>query len=174
MAQKRADELAAEADRLEASASAGYGRFDRGQPILLGHHSARSALRDRERADNLTRRAITAREDARRAQAAADLARDEAHVAATRAQQSRPWTRADFQPGDSVEVRIGRRTEKYRVVRANAKTLTCRNAFTIDGTKKEYGRVLSRTRGGVTTTDPGTALPPAPAPAGNRPPRPAR
>jgi hypothetical protein len=58
------------------------------------------------------------------------------------------------------------------VVRANAKTLTCRNAFTIDDTKKAYDRVLSRTRGGVTTTDPGTALPPALA--GNTPPRQAR
>jgi hypothetical protein len=135
-AQQRAEQLAAEADRLEAAASAGYGRFDRGQPILVGHHSARSALRDRERADNLTRRAIAAREEARRAQAAANFARDQAHVAAVRAQQSRPWTRADFQRGDTVEVRVGRRTEKYLVVRANAKTLTCRNAFTIDDTKK--------------------------------------
>ncbi|MEE4544014.1 hypothetical protein V2S66_18810 [Streptomyces sp. V4-01] len=79
-----------------------------------------------------------------------------------RAQQSRPWARGDFQPGDTVEVRVGRRTEKYLVVRANAKTLTCRNAFTIDDTKKTYDRVLSRTRGGVITTDPGAALPPAP------------
>lgn len=163
-----ADELAAEAERLETAASAGYERFDRGQPILLGHRSARSALRDRERADNQTRRAIAARQDARRAQAAANLARDEAQVAAVRAQQSRPWARGDFQPGDLVEVRVGRRTEEYRVVRANAKTLTCRNAFTIDDTKKTYDQVLSRSRGGVTTTDP------APAPESNVPPRAAR
>lgn len=93
-----------------------------------------------------------------------------------RAQQSRPWARGDFQRGDTVEVRVGRRTERYLVVRANAKTLTCRNAYTIDDTKKTYDRVLSRTRGGVITIDPGPALPSAPATAraGNTPPRPAR
>lgn len=51
MAQQRGDKLAADADRLETAASAGYERFAGGQPILLGYRSAASALRDRERAD---------------------------------------------------------------------------------------------------------------------------
>lgn len=153
-AQERADELAKKADRISAAASAGYGRFAGGQPLLVGHHSYRSALRGRDRADNATRRAIEAREDAKRAQVKANLARDEAQVAAIRAQQSRPWARADFRPGDVVEVRVRQRTERYAVVRANAKTLTLRNRYTIDDPKREYDRVLSRTRDGVTITNP--------------------
>lgn len=153
-AQQRADALAQKADQMSEAASAGYGRFAGGQPLLVGHHSYRSAVRDRDRADSATRRAIEAREEADRAQAKAAGARDEAQVAAIRAQQSRPWGRSDFRPGDVVEVRVGRHTDRYVVVRANAKSLTLRNRFTIDDPKREYDRVLSRTRDGVTVTSP--------------------
>lgn len=151
-------------------------RSSPGQHILLRHHTARSAPSDHERADNRTRRAIAARQDARRVQAAANLARDEAHLAIAPGPTAPPWSGTDFQPGDTFEARIVCRTEKYRVVRANAKTLTYRNAFTNDDTKRTYARVLSRTRGGASTTGPGPALPPttAPAPARNMAPRPAR
>lgn len=47
-------------------------------------------------------------------------------------------------------------TASYEVVRANAKTLTLRNAHTIDDTKARYDQVISRTRGGCTVTDPGS------------------
>lgn len=86
-----------------------------------------------------------------------------------------PGPAATSSPVTPSRSNLGRRTEKYRLVRANAKTLTCRNTFAIDDTKQTYDRVLSRTWGGVTTTDPGTVLPPGPTPsAGNTPRRSAR
>lgn len=158
-AQARADELKAKADRMSETANGMYGRFAGGQPLLVGHHSYRSAVRDRDRADNATRRAIEAHKDAERAQQKADQAKDVADLAAIEATQSRPWCRSDFQPGDIVKVRDFRRdlalTSTYRVKRANAKTLTLDGGGGVwDDPKREYDRVLSRTRGGVTVTDP--------------------
>lgn len=157
--QQRADDLKARADRLSESASGMYGRFAGGQPLLVGHHSYRSAIRDRGRADNATRRAIEAGEEAKRAQRKADQAKDVADLAAVEATQSRPWQRSDFQPGDIVKVRDFRRdmalTSSYRVKRANAKTLTLDGGGGgWDDPKRGYDRVLSRTRGGVTVTNP--------------------
>lgn len=158
-AQQRADELKAKADRMSQSADGMYGRFAGGQPLLVGHHSYRSAVRDRNRADNATRRAIQAGEEAERAQQKADQAKDVADLAAVEATRSRPWGRADFRPGDIVKVRDFRRdlaiTGTYRVKRANAKTLTLDGGGGgWDDPKREYDRVLSRTRDGVTVTSP--------------------
>lgn len=158
-AQKRADELAAKADRMSDAADGMYGRFAGGQPLLVGHHSYRSAIRDRNRADNATRRAIEASNEAKRAQEKANQAKAVAELAAIEAAQSRPWQRTDFQPGDIVTVRDFRRdmavTGTYRVKRANIKTLTLEGpGGGFDDPKREYDRVLSRTRDGVTITDP--------------------
>jgi hypothetical protein len=159
-AQQRADQLAAQAHRLSEHASGMYGRFAGGQPLLVGHHSYRSAVRDRDRADNATRRAIEAQQTAERAQQKADQAKDIADLAAIEAARSRPWQRSDFQPGDIVTVRDFRRdlavTGTYRVKRANAKTLTLDGGGGgWDDPKRTYDRVLSRTRDGITTTNPG-------------------
>lgn len=157
-AEERANQLTQQADRMGDRASGLYGRFDGGQPLLVGHHSYGGALRDRDRADNATRRAIAAREDAERAQRAAGRARDVADTARTVAARPRPWQRSDFRPGDVVEV-LWRGTShgRYRVLRANTKTLT------LDGggggyndPKKTYDRILSRTRDGITVTSPDT------------------
>jgi hypothetical protein len=158
-AQNRADELAAKADRMSEHASGMYGRFAGGQPLLAGHHSYRSAVRDRNRADNATRRSIEAREEAERAQQAAGRARDVAALAAVEARRSRPWQRSDFKPGDIVTVRDFRRdlaiTGTYVVKRANAKTLTLDGGGGgWDDPKRTYDRVLSRTRDGHATTSP--------------------
>ncbi|MFF4403792.1 DUF3560 domain-containing protein [Streptomyces sp. NPDC001404] len=157
--QHEADELRERADRMSSSASGMYERFSGGQPILHRHHSARGALRDRERADNATRRAIEAAETAKRAQQKADKAKAVADLADIEAARSRPWCRQDFQPGDIVKVRDFRRdlaiTGTYRVKRANAKTLTLDGGGGgWDDPKREYDRVISRTRDGVTVTDP--------------------
>lgn len=162
-AQQRADELAAKADRMSEAASGMYGRFAGGQPLLVGHHSYRSAVRDRLRADNATRRAIEADKEAERAQQKASQARDVADLAAIEATQSRPWCREDFRPGDIVKVRDFRRdmalTSTYRVRRANAKTVTLDGGGGgYDDPKRTYDRVLSRTRDGVTITNPEDAL----------------
>ncbi|MFJ2067230.1 DNA cytosine methyltransferase [Streptomyces albidoflavus] len=155
---EEAEEKAAEARRraegLDAAAGVHYGRFAGGQPILMGHHSARGALRDRARGDAATRKAIEATAEAERAESAARKARQEAELAETAHGRSRPWERADFQRGDVVEVRKIY-TASYVVVRANAKTLTLRNAHTIDDVKGRYDQVLSRTRDGQTITNPG-------------------
>lgn len=158
-AQQHADELTAKADRMSEHADGMYGRFAGGQPLLAGHHSYKSAVRDRNRADNATRRAIEAREEAERAQQKAGQARDVADLAAIEATRTRPWCRSDFRPGDIVKVRDFRRdmalTSAYRVKRANAKTLTLDGGGGgMDDPKREYDRVLSRTRDGITITSP--------------------
>lgn len=155
-AQKTADGLTALADRLSGSSSAMYGRFAAGQPLLEGHHSFRSALRDRTRADNATRRAIEARKNAKRAQTKANGLRIAADLAAVAAARTRPWQRSDFRPGDIVSVRTHLISEDlYRVKRANPKTLTLEGpGGGYDDPKREYDRVLSRTRDGVTIASP--------------------
>lgn len=154
-AQDRADQLAKRADTMSEHADGMYGRFAGGQPLLVGHHSYRSALRDRERADNATRRAIEARQEAKHAQQKAARARDVADAAATVAARVRPWQRSDFRPGDIVTILWhGASHMRYRVLRANAKTLTLDGGGGFDNTKKPYDRILSRTRDGVTITSP--------------------
>ncbi|HEX5566722.1 MAG TPA: DUF3560 domain-containing protein [Streptomyces sp.] len=155
-AQQHADHLTAAADRADRAATALYGRFAGGQPLLVGHPSYRSARRDRTRADNATRRAIETRQRADRAQTKARQARAEADLARRAANRSRPWQPADFRPGDIVEVRTVRTlTEIYRVKRVNPKTLTLHSHERgFDDPKREYDRVLSRTRDGVTATSP--------------------
>ncbi|MDJ0345515.1 DUF3560 domain-containing protein [Streptomyces sp. H10-C2] len=150
----RAAEARRRAEALHDGASAHYGRFAGGQPILRGHHSERGALRDRARGDAATRRAIEATEEANRAESAARKARQAVELAEIVHGRSRPWERADFQRGDVVEVRKIY-TASYVVVRANGKTLTLRNMHTIDDIKARYDQVLSRTRGGRTVADPG-------------------
>lgn len=157
--QQRADQLKTTADQASDRANNMYGRFAGGQPLLVGHHSYRSAVRDRDRADNATRRAIEQRQEAERAQQKADQAKDVADLADVEATRSRPWQRSDFQPGDIVRVRDFRRdlavTSTYRVKRTNAKTLTLDGGGGgWDDPRREYDRVLSRTRDGVTITNP--------------------
>jgi hypothetical protein len=156
---QHAETLKATADRMSDSASGMYGRFAGGQPLLVGHHSYRSAVRDRGRADNATRHAIEKRQEAERAQQKAAQAQDVADLAAFEAARSRPWQRSDFRPGDIVKVRDFRRdlaiTSTYKVKRANAKTLTLDGGGGgWDDPKRAYDRVLSRTRDGITTTSP--------------------
>lgn len=158
--QRRADELAAVAGQMSERASGTYGRFAGGQPLLVGHHSYRSAVRDRDRADSATRRAIEKQTEAERAQQEANRAKDVADLADIDVARSRPWRREDFRPGDLVRVRDFRRdlaiTSAYTVKRANAKTLTLDGGGGgWDDPKRTYDRVLSRTRDGVTTAGPG-------------------
>lgn len=159
-AQRRADDLTAKAEQAAERASGMYGRFAGGQPLLVGHHSYRSARRAKARADAASDRAIDAykaAEDARfKAAWTKANAEARAEIADTVATRSRPWGPADFRPGDIVTVRVFETsTSTYRVKRVNKKTLT------LDGggggwgdPKRGYDRVLSRTRDGVTITDP--------------------
>ncbi|MGV9315160.1 DUF3560 domain-containing protein [Streptomyces sp. NPDC003691] len=161
-AELRAVEARRRAEQLGDSASAHYGRFAGGQPILMGHHSARGALRARERGDAATRRAVEATAAAERAERDARKAAAEAERAAIVHGRDRPWERSDFRPGDVVEARKVY-TDRYVVVRANLKTVTLRNVNTITDTKARYDQILSRTRDGETVTNPGAADAPAPA-----------
>ncbi|GJF30305.1 hypothetical protein KNE206_30050 [Kitasatospora sp. NE20-6] len=158
-ARRRAEELTAKADSMSARADGMYDRFAGGQPLLIGHHSYRSAVRDRNRADNATRRAIEAQREAEHAQAKANQAEAVADLVAIEAARSRPWQQSDFLPGDIVTVRDFRRdmavTSSYRVKRVNAKTLTLHApARGFDDPKRTYDRALSRTRDGVNITNP--------------------
>jgi uncharacterized protein DUF3560 len=162
-AQKKADELTAASDRLSERAFGLYGRFAGGQPLLVGHHSYRSARRDKDRADAASERAIDAYKAAERAQSEAKRAKAKAdartEIADTVATRSRPWEPADFQVGDIVTVRtFETSTDTYRVKRVNKKTLTLDGGGGgWDDPKREYDRVLSRTRNGVTVTNPAEA-----------------
>lgn len=166
-AEKSATEARQQADRANESASAAYGRFAGGQKILTGHYTERSALRDRARADSRTRRAIAATEAAERAESRARTAQAEAEGAEMRAARSRPWARGDFQAGDTVTMdRAGRPGESYRVVRANAKSVTVsRGQAGMDNKTIPYDKILSRSRDGETTSDPGMSPPAAERPA---------
>ncbi|GGV68855.1 hypothetical protein GCM10010294_25020 [Streptomyces griseoloalbus] len=160
-AEKRAAAARESADRANQSASDAYGRFAGGQKILTGHYSERSALRDRSRADSRTRRAIAATETAKRAEAEVRTAQAEAQGAEMRAARSRPWGKGDFQAGDIVQIgRAGRPGESYQVVRANAKSVTVsRGHAGMDNKSIPYDKVLSRTRDGETSSDPGADRP---------------
>lgn len=158
--QQQADRLTAEAEQRSRRADGMYARFAGGQPLLVGHHSYRSALRDKRRADAASDRALSAYTEAQRAQARAKSARVHADakdaVRGIEATRSRPWCRDDFRVGDIVTVRTFETCQDtYRVKRVNAKTLTLDGGGGgWDDPKRTYDRVLSRTRDGVTITDP--------------------
>jgi hypothetical protein len=159
-AQKKADELTATSDRLSERAHGMYGRFAGGQPLLRGHHSYRSARRDKDRADAASERSVDAYKAAERAKTEAKWAKAKAdartEIADTVATRSRPWQPSDFQVGDIVTVRtFETSTDTYRVKRVNKKTLTLDGGGGgWDDPKRTYDRVLSRTRDGHTITNP--------------------
>jgi hypothetical protein len=158
--QQQADRLSAEAQQRSERAHGMYGRFAGGQPLLSGHHSYRSARRAKDRADAASDRAIDAYKAAESAQAKAKWAKADADARAeitdTVATRSRPWEPTDFQVGDIVTVRVFETsTSTYRVKRVNKKTLTLDGGGGgWDDPKREYDRVLSRTRDGATITNP--------------------
>lgn len=158
--QRQADRLKQESDQRNERVSGMYGRFAGGQPLLPGHHSYRSARRAKNRADAASERAVDAFKAAQRAQSHAAHAKARADakdaIDAVTATRARPWEPADFQVGDIVTVRVFETsTSTYRVKRVNKKTLTLDGGGGgWDDPKREYDRVLSRTRDGVTITNP--------------------
>ena len=163
--QERAERLAAESERRSERAHSMYGRFAGGQPLLPGHSSYRSAVRDKRRADAASDRAMDAFREARAAETEAKHARLRADakdaISDIEATRSRPWCREDFRAGDIVPVRtFETHQDTYRVKRVNAKTLTLDGGGGgWDDPKRPYDRVLSRTRDGVTVTDPAEGEP---------------
>ncbi|MEU3607072.1 DUF3560 domain-containing protein [Streptomyces sp. NPDC035033] len=157
-AREYADRLAAEAEQRSDRASGMYGRFEHGQPLLVGHHSYRSAVRARARADAAVRRAVEARAQAGRARDKAARLQAEADMAGRLQGRGRAWTPADFRAGDVVEVRVSRtRTDLYRVKRVNRASLTLQGpGGGFDDPRRPYDRVLARIRDGVRVTDPAT------------------
>lgn len=158
--QERADRLTAEAEQRTERADGMYGQFAGGQPLLVGHHSYRSARRTKNRADAASDRALAASREARQAQTSAKFAAAKADakeaIIRKTAARSRPWQRSDFRVGDIVTVRTFETgQDTYRVKRVNAKSLTLDGGGGgMDDPRREYDRVLSRTRDGVTVTDP--------------------
>lgn len=158
--QERADKLKQTAEQQSKRASDAYGRFAGGQPLLRGHHSYRSARRAKDRADAASDRAIDTFKAAQRAESQAKWAMAKADakdgITAITNTRTRPWEPSDFQVGDIVTVRVFETsTSTYRVKRVNKKTLTLDGGGGgWDDPKREYDRVLSRTRDGVTITNP--------------------
>lgn len=161
--QQRADQLAAKAEGMSERAFGMYGRFAGGQPLLPGHHSYRGALRDKKRADAASDRALDAYKVAEQAQREAKYAKAKAdakaEIAAVTATRTRAWEPTDFRVGDIVTVRtFETHADTYRVKRVNKKTLTLDGGGGgWDDPKRTYDRVLSRTRDGVTITNPADA-----------------
>lgn len=85
---ERADRLTARAARHEAAADAHMNRADQisqrwegGQPIIMGHHSTRTALRDRERMHGAMQRGVAEKRTAEEiAYAASRVGKDAAHA----------------------------------------------------------------------------------------------
>lgn len=158
--QQRAERLTQSAEQAGERAFNMYGRFAGGQPLLVGHHSYRSARRTKNRADAASDRAIDLYKAAERAKTEAKWAKAKAdatdEIASTVATRSRPWEPADFQVDDIVTVRTFQTsTDTYRVKRVNKKTLTLDGGGGgMDDPKREYDRILSRTRDGHTITNP--------------------
>lgn len=158
--QQRAEKLTERAEQTGERAGAMYGRFAGGQPLLRGHHSYRSARRTKDRADAASERAIDAYKAAERAQRDAKWAKTHADakdsITAVTSTRTRSWEPADFQVGDIVTVRVFETsTSTYRVKRVNKKTLTLDGGGGgWDDPKRDYDRILSRTRDGVTITNP--------------------
>lgn len=158
--QQRADALTKKAEAMSERAFDMYGRFAGGQPLLSGHHSYRGALRDKKRADAASDRALDAYKEAQRAQATAKHAKVKADAQAAildiTSTRARPWQPSDFRVGDIVTVRTFQtEQDTYQVKRVNKKTLTLDGGGGgWDDPKREYDRVLSRTRDGITTTSP--------------------
>lgn len=161
--QQQADALTAKAEGMSERAFDMYGRFAGGQPLLPGHHSYRSARRAKNRADAASDRAIDAYKEAQKAQAHAKHAKAKADAQAEiiniTSTRSRPWEPSDFHVGDIVTVRTFQTSQDtYRVKRVNKKTLTLDGGGGgWDDPKREYERVLSRTRDGITITNPAEA-----------------
>ncbi|NCA91540.1 MAG: DUF3560 domain-containing protein, partial [Gammaproteobacteria bacterium] len=80
--QERASNASAEGERRRAKAQAIGGRFELGQPIILGHHSEAGARRDRERMDQNMRASIEAYDKAGRLTERADAAADNRAISA--------------------------------------------------------------------------------------------
>ncbi|MFF0430354.1 DUF3560 domain-containing protein [Streptomyces sp. NPDC004520] len=158
LARQTAARLGAHADTLRQRADGMYDRFAGGQPILLGHHSAPRALKDRARADNATRRSIEADRAHRAAAGKAAMAEGMAELAEALAARGRPWQPSDFRPGDAVEVRSHRMTvDLYEVKRVNRTTLTLVGpGGGFDDPRRTYDRVLARIRSGTRVSDPAT------------------
>lgn len=158
--QQRADQLKKNAEQASERAFGMYGRFAGGQPLLVGHHSYRSAVRDKRRADAASDRAIDAFKAAQQAEAQAKWAKAHADakdaITAITSTRTRPWEPSDFRVGDIVTVRtFDTHQDTYRVKRVNKKTLTLDGGGGgWDDPKREYDRVLARTRDGITITNP--------------------
>jgi hypothetical protein len=158
--QERANRLSETAQQQGERAFNMYGRFAGGQPLLPGHHSYRSDRRAKDRADAASDRAIDAFKAAQQAERDAKWAKTHADakdaISAIAATRERPWHPTDFQKGDIVTVRTFETSQDtYRVKRVNKKTLTLDGGGGgWDDPKRTYDRVLSRTRDGITITNP--------------------
>ncbi|MFR9794271.1 DUF3560 domain-containing protein [Streptomyces sp. MB22_4] len=158
--QQRADKLKQTAEQQSERAFSMYGRFAGGQPLLPGHHSYRSARRAKTRADAASDRAIDTYKAAQRAEREAKWAKAHAdakeEITTITSTRTRPWEPSDFRVGDIVTVRtFETHQDTYRVKQVNKKTLTLDGGGGgWDDPKREYDRVLSRTRDGHTITNP--------------------
>lgn len=125
---QRADELEKRARGYYDEASAISERFEHGQPIILNHHSTRSAQRDRTRADDRMRHGAALQDEA-------DELRDRARRLHAQEERKRHfatadvYSRSDIEPGDIVWTLVGQRRIPHRVVRVNAKTVSVETGF---------------------------------------------
>lgn len=120
-----AEELERRAQAKFDEASAIYERFEHGQPIILNHHSTRQARRDRNRADDRMCHGHMLEERAAELRTRAANHENEHRRRAMKPEN--PVTREDVSPGDIVfrkPMPGSLAPDPYRVVRANAKTVS--------------------------------------------------
>ncbi|MEU9755665.1 DUF3560 domain-containing protein [Streptomyces althioticus] len=155
----RADEAKERAEAASKRASGMYERFSGGQSLLVGHHSYKSARRDRDRADNATRRALELAREAERLDVMARRAEAKAEMAEKVAARTTEWGPQHFRKGDVVTYRVFESLETTcRVKRVNKKSLTLDGGGGgMDDPRPPYARILARYRDGVRITDPSQA-----------------
>lgn len=147
---QRADELEKRARACFDEAHAISERFEHGQPIILNHHSTRSAQRDRNRADDRMRHGAALQDEA-------DELRERARRLQNREERQRilanadVYSRSDVSVGDIVWTLTGKQRIPHRVVRVNAKSVSVETGHSwterytydeiIDVTRREDGAV---------------------------------
>lgn len=149
--EKQAETARSRQEGAQGRADDAFGRFQGGQPILVGHSSERSARRARDRGDAAMRRAIEAGKEAEHHEQQARAARQRAEVAGWRASMEREFRQADFQPGDAIEYAWNGYAHSSVVKRANRTSITQEDS----DRKIQYSRIVTRRRNGVTVHNPG-------------------
>lgn len=146
--QERASNAIAEGERRRAKAQAIGGRFELGQPIILGHHSEAGARRDRERMDQNMRASIEAYDKAGRLTERAAAAADNRAISAD---------------DEDAVVKLKARIEELEALQARMKAVNAAHArYLKDPASLEQANLSDREKERIRTYQPAYSWEPHP------------